>query len=274
MPVHFGGVSHDLPAAAVIGCIGENDSGVSDLFRCVLPPVVAIEYTLDGLDALRRLHAEAELDSARRKGGTVLLASHDRALLRSIADEVWWIADGAVRAKGHPHEVLRHYEEHVADQYRSAAAGARSSMAPSMRRGDGRAHILALETLDGLGTPTTVWRSGERASVRVCVRFDAAVDDPVVGIMIRTRIGMEVYGTNTELENVRLGPCAAGECLSVVFTFECSLCPQAYTVTAASHDPNGVWHDWLEDAVAFTVTDTRYTAGVANLRANVTYSRG
>ena len=45
-------------------------------------------------------------------------------------------------------------------------------------------------------------------------------------------------------------------------------------MTAASHDPNGVWHDWLEDAVAFTVTDTRYTAGVANLRAKVTYSRG
>ena len=35
----------------------------------------------------------------------------------------------------------------------------------------------------------------------------------------------------------------------------------------ASHDPDGVWHDWLEDAVAFSVTDGRYTAGVANLRA-------
>ena len=60
----------------------------------------------------------------------------------------------------------------------------------------------------------------------------------------------------------------------MVFAFECNLCPQAYTLTAASHEPNGVWHDWLEDAIAFTVTDTRYTAGVANLRAEVTYSRG
>ena len=32
-----------------------------------------------------------------------------------------------------------------------------------------------------------------------------------------------------------------------------------------------VWHDWLEDAVAFAVTDSRYTAGVANLRAQVSY---
>ena len=62
---------------------------------------------------------------------------------------------------------------------------------------------------------------------------------------------MEVYGTNTELENVKLGPCAAGESRVVVFAFDCNLCPQAYTLTAATHDPNGVWHDWLEDAVAW-----------------------
>jgi lipopolysaccharide transport system ATP-binding protein len=37
----------------------------------------------------------------------------------------------------------------------------------------------------------------------------------------------------------------------------------------ASHDPDGVWHDWLEDAVAFSVSDGRYTAGVANLHAQV-----
>ena len=45
-----------------------------------------------------------------------------------------------------------------------------------------------------------VWRSGELAVVRVRVRFRSAVADPVIGIMIRTRIGFEVYGTNTELE--------------------------------------------------------------------------
>ena len=119
-----------------------------------------------------------------------------------------------------------------------------------------------------------MWQSGETARIRVKVGFDSAVDDPVVGIMIRTRIGMEVYGTNTELEKLKLGPCAAGETRIVTFEFACDLCPQFYTITAASHDPDGVWHDWMEDAVGFSVTDSRYTAGVANLRARVTYSRG
>jgi lipopolysaccharide transport system ATP-binding protein len=69
------------------------------------------------------------------------------------------------------------------------------------------------------------------------------------------------------LEKLRLGPCGAGDTLEVAFGFRCELCPQEYTLTVASHDPDGVWHDWLEDALAFSVSDSRYTAGVANLRA-------
>jgi lipopolysaccharide transport system ATP-binding protein len=34
-----------------------------------------------------------------------------------------------------------------------------------------------------------------------------------------------------------------------------------------------VWHDWMEDALAFSVADNRYTAGVANLRAEVAAER-
>ncbi len=92
-------------------------------------------------------------------------------------------------------------------------------------------------------------------------------------MMIRTRIGLNVYGTNTELEKLRLGPCEAGATLEIAFGFRCELCPQEYTLTVASHDPDGVWHDWLEDALAFSVSDTRYTAGVANLRATASVRR-
>jgi lipopolysaccharide transport system ATP-binding protein len=55
----------------------------------------------------------------------------------------------------------------------------------------------------------------------------------------------------------------------VSYRFRCDLCPGDYTVTAASHDPDGLWHDWMEDAVAFSVSDSRYTAGVADLKARV-----
>jgi hypothetical protein len=148
-----------------------------------------------------------------------------------------------------------------------------ATLSPRVRRGDGRAEVIRLETIGEDGRPTMVWRSGELAQVKITVRFRDAVADPVVGMMIRTRIGLNVYGTNTELEKLKLGPCAAGETVEISFAFRCELCPQEYTLTVASHDPDGVWHDWLEDALAFSVSDTRYTAGVANLRATATVKR-
>ena len=291
------------PDGAIVGLIGEESTGITSVLRLasgldapsagevtatdprrrlgpgdplILAPVgtLVIEHTLARQDALVRARALIGLERLRRDGATILLRSHEQDLLKQICDEIWWIHQGRLMAKGDPREVLEAYNLHVSEQLRAWAAQVSQPLSPSMRRGDGRASILSLETLDGQGRPAVVWRSGDPVAVRVRVRFQEMVEDPVVGIMIRNRIGFEVFGTNTELEQVKLGPAVAGETLAVTFGFRCGLCPQEYTLTAASHDPNGVWHDWLEDAVAFSVTDVRYTAGVANLRAEVTVERG
>jgi lipopolysaccharide transport system ATP-binding protein len=247
----------EFPKAAVIGVIGDVDA-------------VPHDYMLDGLEFAQRLRVEAEIESRRRGGASVVVRSTDAHTLLLVSDEVWWISDGKVRQQGDPREVLREYQRESLKSLYGAAEG----LPCVMRRGDGRAMLASIETLNRLGEPVRGWQSGDTARIRVTARFEADVEDPVIGIMIRTRIGMEVYGTNTELENVKLGPCRAGDTRAVMFEFECALCPQLYTITAASHDPDGVWHDWMEDAVSFSVADTRYTAGVANLRARVTCSRG
>jgi len=44
---------------------------------------------------------------------------------------------------------------------------------------------------------------------------------------------------------------------------------QQYTLTAATQSADGSSHDWVDDAIAFDVVDTRVSAGVANLRAKI-----
>jgi len=80
---------------------------------------------------------------------------------------------------------------------------------------------------------------------------------------------MDVYGTNTRIERAHLGDFSPGDELEVDFRIDCWLTPQAYTLTAATQNPDGSSHDWLDDAVAFEVVDTRAAAGVANLRARI-----
>jgi len=286
------------PDGAVVGIIGDNGAGKSRLLRLaagvdkpsagsvkpsgdvlLLGPddalnftpaqVLLIDQTFARHDLLARDRAAIALDHMRRAGATVLVVSHEEELIRRLADEVWWIHDGRLAGRGDPGEVLAAYQKHVSQRLRAWGESVSLPMAPRVRRGDGRAEIIRVETVGESGKATMVWRSGERALVRVAVRFKDEVADPVVGIMIRTRIGLNVYGTNTELEQLKLGPCLPGATLELAFAFWCELCPGEYTLTVASHDPDGVWHDWLEDAVAFSVSDSRYTAGVANLRAQV-----
>jgi ABC-type sulfate/molybdate transport systems ATPase subunit len=290
------------PDGVVIGIVGENGAGKGRLLhlaaeidqpefgavemsgpaRLLGPmdtldlspvPVLLIDQTLATKDAFARERAAIALDGLRRGGATVLLVSHEEELLRRLADEVWWLENGRLAGRGDPEEILAAYRRHIAQRLRASGPTAQAALAPRVRRGDGRAEVVKLETIGDDGRPTMVWRSGELAMVKVTVRFRAAVADPVVGMMIRTRIGLNVYGTNTELEKLRLGPCEAGNTLEITFDFRCELCPQEYTLTVASHDPDGVWHDWLEDALAFSVSDTRYTAGVANLRATASVRR-
>jgi lipopolysaccharide transport system ATP-binding protein len=274
----------DVPEGVVIGVVGENGSGKGRLLRLAAglevpasgtversgaEPVVLFGETLAGQDALEREKTALAFDGLRRAGKTVFVVSHEEALLRRLADEVWWLDRGRLASRGDPEEVLAAYRKHIAERLRAWGETAPTPLAPRWRRGDGRAEILSVETIGENGAPTVVWRSGELAVVKVRVRFREAVADPVIGIMIRTRIGLNVYGTNTELEKLKLGPCAAGDIRELTYAFRCELCPGHYSLTVASHDPDGVWHDWLEDAVSFAVSDDRYTAGVANLRATV-----
>lgn len=254
------------PGGAIIGLVGEDP----EQFELVLVPAgeagdLVVRQSF--LSPLKRIRLVREIESRRRAGDAVVIASSDPELM-NMCDELWWIESGELRHKGHPAEVLPAWQRDGLDRFRQVA-GDDSSIPPLFRRGDGRARLLSIEPCDSAGQPSAAWQTGEMASVSVRVRFEAAVEDPVVGIMIRTHLGMEVYGTNTQLEGARLGPVNAGDERTVRFEFLCRLCPQMYVVTAASHDPDGVWHDWVEDAVAVTVGANRYTAGVVNLEARV-----
>lgn len=267
------------PPGSIAGAIEEGIPRLAQLCpgAVVLPgaalPTVAGDYVLNHWFAtasrVERARGISQLESLRRAGASLVILSHDEALLEQCADEIWWLRDGKLVGRGHPAEVLPAYRRQATLELRAHGEGRSPTVAPVRHQGDGRAELVSIDLVGSTGQPSTVWRSGEEVSVRVTFRYLVPVAAPVVGILIRTRSGLNVYGTNTELEQLQPGPVAEGSVLRVTYRFRCELCPGDYTITVASHDPDGLWHDWLEDAVAFAVTDDRYTAGVANLRAKV-----
>jgi lipopolysaccharide transport system ATP-binding protein len=267
-----------VPRRAIIGFVGADPDAISRELRAAIDSGnradLIVDYALDLMGPLARMRSRRDLIAARHTGATILLASYREDLLRELCDEIWWIGVDAIEMRGDPGEVLDRWKKATVELWRQEQNGAAPRMVPGLTAGDGRAHIRAVDLLDASGAAVGGWMSGESAAVRVAVEFAQPVADPVIGILIRTRIGLNVYGTNTELERLQLGPRAAGDRLRLLFRFRCDLCPGEYTLTVASHDPDGLWHEWLDDVVAFTVADVRYTAGVANLRAAVEWTVG
>ena len=242
----------------------------------VQPDVLVVDVALAVGDAVFANRCVRKFEEIRKRGVTVVFVSHDLSLVKLISDRAIFLLNGRLEAEGEPSAVINRYIGVVLERQRAfegpngrPAAAVRSTH----RHGDRLAEVVAVELYGRDERPARAVESGEPVVVRVTSRFHSDQPDPMVGIMIRTRIGMDVFGTNTKLEKLSLGPCRAGETIEVDFLFQCWLAPQEYTLTVATQHPDGSSHDWLDEALAFTVIAPRSTAGVANLHARVTARR-
>jgi lipopolysaccharide transport system ATP-binding protein len=234
------------------------------------PEILIVDEALAVGDAVFANRCVRKFQELRERKVTVLFVSHDLGLVKQLSDRAILLYRGRIEAQGRPSDVINRYIGLVLEKQEPAERKDERIRA-SFRHGDGASEILEVQLLNTRGEPALSVASGEPVTVRVRSRFHQARRDPMVGLLIRTRIGMDVYGTNTSIEHASLGDFQAGDELEVDFAIECWLTPQSYTLTVATQNADGSSHDWLDDAIAFDVVDTRVAAGVANLRAKVAW---
>jgi ABC-type polysaccharide/polyol phosphate transport system ATPase subunit len=232
------------------------------------PDILIVDEALAVGDAVFANRCVRKFEELRQRKVTVLFVSHDLGLVKQLSDRAILLLHGRIAAHGSPNDVINRYIGLVLER-QQAQAKKEELVLGSFLQGDGASEIMAVEILNRDGAPVTSIASGEPVTVRVRSRFHVPVSDPMVGILVRTRIGMDVYGTNTRVERMALGDFQAGDELEIDFHLECWLTPQQYTLTVATQNSDGASHDWLDDAIAFDVVDTRVAAGVANLRARI-----
>ena len=245
------------------------------------PEILVVDEVLAVGDAIFVNRCVQKFEELRSRGVTVLLVTHDIHLVKLLCDRAILLHRGRMIAEGSPNDVVNRYNGLVLERQRAfeqevlaplpeAAAEPLEPLQASFRHGDQQSVVVKVELFNEAGQQALVFRTGEQVRVRVLVHFREHHPHPMVGVLIRTRIGMDVFGTNTELENACPGPALPGDLYEVNFAFACWLTPQEYTLTVASQWPDGSSHDWLDGVLSFHVIDSRYTAGVANLRARVT----
>ena len=227
------------------------------------PEILIVDEALAVGDAIFASRCIRKLEELRQRKVTVLLVSHDLGLVKRLSDRAAFMLEGRVVMEGTPKDAVNRYVGFVLDRERAVkerettTSGRSVASNSSFRHGDGASRIMDVRLLNRAGEPCRVFRPGESLIIRIQAVFQQPVSNPVVGILIRNRIGMDVFGTNTRLEHIELGTFEPGEKLEIEFELDCLLSRQDYTLTVASQYWNGLSQDWLDDVLDFQVVDTQ-----------------
>jgi hypothetical protein len=135
------------------------------------------------------------------------------------------------------------------------------------RHGNGSAEVVQVELLDNADRKIILLETSESVTIKILVWFHVDVKEPVFGFLLRNRHGVDVYGTNTDLQQIRLGNVRSGEVVEISFPFDCWLAPDSYSVTVAVHSRDGISFDWLDGVLLFQVVSQVPMNGIANLNA-------
>jgi len=240
----------------------------------VEPEILIVDEALSVGDAIFASRCIQKFEELRRNQTTVLLVSHDLGLVKRLSDRAIFMLEGKIAMAGTAKDTVNRYIGFVLDRERGrepieGGAGAGTTF----RHGDRASTITDVQILNQTGQACQAFEHGQVVVIRIQAMFNKTVTEPVVGLLIRNRIGMDVFGTNTRLEQVSLGQFEAGSAVEVEFQLDCLLTRQEYTLTVATQYQDGLSQDWLDDVLSFRVIDTKDMAGVLNLNARITHRR-
>ncbi|MDQ5844631.1 MAG: ABC transporter ATP-binding protein [Acidobacteriota bacterium] len=253
------------------------------------PQILIIDEALAVGDAVFQHRCMRRLKEMQESGVTIFFVSHDPNAIRALCSRAILLNAGQVEATGKPADVLNRYQELImareaayeavtppGDEASHVEEPLLEDDAPleySYRHGDGTAEILRVDLLNASGRRVQLVETGEHLVLRVRILFYADVEDPVCGFLIRNRHGIHLYGTNTELQAIELGPVARGEIVEVTFAFDCWAAPDSYSITVAAHSADAISFDWIDGALFFQVVSVTQMEGVANLDATISSKR-
>ncbi|MCS6242767.1 MAG: ABC transporter ATP-binding protein [Opitutus sp.] len=222
------------------------------------PDILIVDEALAVGDAYFQHKCVARIRQFKEQGGTLLFVSHDPGAVKLICSRAILLDQGVIIKDGPADSVLDYYNSLIAKKQDGMLIVQQQGEAGKMktRSGNGKAFIESIVIFDDKERPTLCFTSGARATIRCTVTFNEKIVCPTLGILIRDRLGMDIFGTNTFNQKQPLPETQAGSRLQIDIQIELSLGIGSYSLTAALHserDHLGESYDWIDHALIFQI---------------------
>ncbi len=268
------------------------------------PDILIVDEALSVGDAKFQAKCFDRLKKLKDRGTSILLVTHASEQIVTHCDRAVLLHDGAMLEVGEPRSIVNRYLDLLFGRERKIAAreGSEPEFSPpkqsvvesnyplslnedvfathpgynphEYRWGDGSAYILDFYlTADGQPYPSVV-ESGQQLVIAVAIRFAASLVRPILGITIKTKEGVTVYGVNSETLKSQVFD-TLGQADSVTipeFKFHCRLAPGDYFISLGLASRQGadiVPHDRRYDAIHLQITSGINFYGLVNLEAQI-----
>jgi len=213
------------------------------------PDILIIDEALSVGDAYFQYKCMSRIREFQREGTSLLFVSHDPGAVKSLCTRAILLHGGLMLSEGKPDQVLDYYNAMIArKEAEEEIRQAETSFGRHQTRSGNRK-----VTIDTVDLESDNGESIRAATVNqpVALRLEFSVRERVptltIGMVIRDRLGNDVFGTNTHHLNREI-PAHPGAG-SVTFRFPASLGVGTYSVSVAAHtfdnhvEDNFDWHD-------------------------------
>ena len=244
----------------------------------VRPDILLVDEALSVGDAYFQHKSFDRIRRFRDEGTTLLFVSHSPGAIKTLCDRAILLDHGSVVRDDAPDAVLDYYNALIAAQRAEYEIwqSARTPGRTMTRSGTAEATIETIELLVQ-GRPARTLRVGDSVVFSIAIATHALIADLTAGILIRDRLGNDIFGTNTFHLGARRAGVAAGETTIVEFSFpSLDLGLGSYSVTVALHagdEHTRANFDWWDRALVFEVVrgDEPVSVGVCALDVSASW---
>lgn len=245
------------------------------------PEILIVDEALSVGDAYFQHKCISRIRDYCDQGTTLLFVSHDPGAVKSLCQRAILLDNGSIIKDGVPDIVLDYYNSVIArkknDEEILQVEGDGGRV--STRSGNGNARITSVDiTKKSNGRSARSFLVGENVILRCVVEFYKSIKQPTVGILLRDRMGNDVYGTNTSHLGYRDMTVNQGDKIDFCFTLPLNIGPGNYSVCMAVHGGDSHLEencDWWDRCLVLQVItgDEPSFIGVASLPVEVDINR-
>jgi lipopolysaccharide transport system ATP-binding protein len=246
------------------------------------PDVLIVDEVLSVGDSYFQHKSFARIRKFKEEGTALLFVTHSMADVRTLCERVILLDKGRVVKDGAPDEVVDYYNAII-------AAKENANLTIEQRRdkdgwlltrsGSAEVAFQTMALVDPVtGNDVSIATVGQPLELRVTAVANSAVPRLVFGVLIKDRTGHVIWGTNTWYTKQIIENVAAGELLSFVVAFTCTLGVGSYSFSPALVSSESVFertYEWQDNSFVFDVIigDRDFFVGSSWLDAKFKTSR-